>query len=183
MDTYIKELEDTLKSLTQKFQEELKTIRSNRPSVAVLEDVRVDYYGQKMSVKQLGSLSVRPPRDIEISVWDKNAIAPVMGAIDGAKLGLSLTNDGNVIRATLPQLTDERRAEFSKVVKKMAEAVRIQMRSRRDDTIKKLKSAEEDKKIGEDQVFKGKEKIQKIVDEVNGKIEAALEGKLKELNE
>jgi len=183
MELYLKELEDRLKMLVQKFDEELKSVRTSRPSVQLIEDIKVNYYDQNLPIKQLGSLGIRPPRDIEITAWDKNAVGPIAKAIEDAKRGFSVSADGTVVRVTLPPLTDERRAEFTRHVKKMSEEVRIQVRHRRDETIKELKSAQDGKELNEDQVFKGKEKIQKIVDETNGKIESALENKLKELSE
>ncbi len=179
----MKELESALKAAVQKLEDELKAVRGNRPSVQLVEDVKVNYYDQLLSVKQLGSLGVRPPREIEITVWDKNAVGPVSKAIAEAKIGLSVTNEGNVVRASLPPLTDERRQEFMKLVKKMAEATRIQIRTKRDEIIKKIKAAEAEKKLDEDQMFKAKEKIQKQIDEVNKRIEEAVERKMKELAE
>ena len=181
MEPFLKELESALGAIVQKFTDNLRVIRSNRPSVELLEGVKVVYYDQPMQVQQLGSLSIRPPRDIEIQVWDKNAVASVVKAIEDAKMGMSVTNDGNVVRVSLPPLTDERRAEFEKLVRKMSEASRIQVRSHRDDVMKKMKAAEDEKKLSEDQAFKGKEQVQKMVDDTNKKIEAALEQKVKEL--
>ncbi|MDO8536801.1 MAG: ribosome-recycling factor, partial [bacterium] len=158
-------------------------IRGNRPSVEFIQDVRVNLYDQQLTVRQLGSLSVMPPRSIQISVWDKNAVGAIMKAIESSKAGLSLTNDGNNIIATLSQMGAERRDELTKLVKKTSEAIRIQVRARRDEIIKKLKEAESEKKVSEDEVFKTKERIQKLVDDVNGKIETLVQGKLKELAE
>ncbi|HTY40215.1 MAG TPA: ribosome recycling factor [Candidatus Paceibacterota bacterium] len=183
MEPYIKELEAGLQAAVAKFHEEIQGVRTNRPSVQLIEDVRVDIYGQQMTVKQLGSLGIRPPRDIEVNIWDKNAVGAVVKAITEAKMGLSVTNDGNTVRVTLPPLTDERRAEFTKLVKKMAEEARIKVRAYRDEVLKKVKAAQDRKELSEDQVFKGKERLQKIVDGANEKVETTLGGKLKELAE
>jgi ribosome recycling factor len=183
MEVYLKELESVLKAAVQKLQDEFKAVRDNRPSVQLVENVKVNYYDQLLTVKQLGSLGVRPPREIEITVWDKNAVGPVSKAIEEAKIGLSVTNEGNVVRASIPPLTNERRQEFMKLVKKMAEATRIQVRTKRDEIIKKIKAAETEKKLDEDQMFKAKERIQKQIDGVNKQIEGAVESKLKELAE
>lgn len=114
---------------------------------------------------------------------DRSAVAAIMKAIDAAHLGLSTSNDGNTIRATLSALGDERREELAKVVKKTAEASRIQVRARREDAIKRLKDAEGKKEITEDDAFKGKEKIQKSVDKANADIEAMVASKMAELGE
>lgn len=179
----LKELEAELKSVAEKLRADLQAIRGNRPSADLISEIRVNLYDQQMTVKQLGSLSVASPRSIQISVWDKSAVGAMMKAIEGAKIGLSVTNDGNNIIATLSQLGAERREELTKLVKKTAEGQRIQVRARRDEAIKKLKAAEEEKRASEDEVFKTKEKIQKAVDETNKKIGEMIDGKLKELGE
>jgi ribosome recycling factor len=179
----LKELETAFSAAHNKLREELGAIRGNRPSVELIQDVRLSLYDQKLTIRQLGSLSVMPPRSIQITVWDKAAVGTVMKAIENAKAGLSVRNDGQNIIATLSQLGNERREELMKLVKKTSEAMRIQVRARRDDAMKKLKDAESKKELSEDAVFKTKEKIQKLVDDVNGKIESLVEGKLKELGE
>jgi ribosome recycling factor len=180
---YLKELESALKFVSDKLHEELRAIRGNRPSVDVISDIKVNHYDQWLTVKQLGSLSVLPPRSIQVNVWDKSAVGAVAKAIENAKVGLSVTNDGNNVIATLSPLGNERRAELAKLVKKTSEGYRIQIRAKRDEAIKKLKEAEAEKQVGEDEVFKTKEKIQKLVDGVNGKIEEMVGDKLKELQE
>jgi len=106
-----------------------------------------------------------------------------MKAIDDAHLGLSTNNDGNTIRATLSPLGDERRDEMTKLVKKISEATRIQIRARREDAVKRLKDSEARKEITEDDAFNGKEKIQKATDKANGEVEVMVNGKLEELGE
>jgi ribosome recycling factor len=183
MEQYLKEFESALNAAVQKLENELRAVRGNRPSVQLVEDVKVNYYDQLLSVKQLGSLGVRPPREIEITVWDKNAVGPVSKAIEEAKIGFSVTSEGNAVKLTLPPLTEERRQEVVRLVKKIAEATRIQIRTKRDEIIKKIKAAEAEKKLDEDGVFRAKERIQKQIEEVNGKIERMVGEKLKELAE
>ena len=178
---FLKDFESELKALAEKLKEDLKMVRSNRPSVELIEGIRVNIYEQVMTIRELGSISLQPPRDILITVWDKNAAGAVSKAIEDAKIGLSVSNDGNVIRASLPVLTDERKTEFSKLIKKNTEEVRIQVRTRRDEAIKKVKAAKDGKEINEDQEFKLKEKLQKAVEEANGGIEEMMEEKLKEI--
>ena len=180
---YLKELESLLHGAVQRLKEDMQNIRSSRPSVELLENVKVNYYEEWLTVKQMGSLGVQPPREITITVWDKGAVPTVMKAIEAAKIGYTVTNDDNVIRATLPPLTNERREEFSKVVKKATEQTRIQVRARRDEVNKRLKAAEDAKELSEDQLFKLKERVQKAVDETNKQIEGMLDGKIKELAE
>lgn len=182
-DQFLKEFETTLQGVFRKLEDELRAVRSNRPSVALVENIKVNYYDENLPVKQLGSLAVRPPKDIEIQVWDKNAVGPIQKAIEAANVGVSVAAEGNVVRASLPPLTEERRAELAKLVKKITEEGRIRVRHRRDDAIKKVKAAEDEKKISEDAAFRAKERIQKSVDEVNKRVDSLLEGKLKELQE
>lgn len=183
MDTYLKELETALKAATDRFHEDMQGVRSNRPSVGLVENIPVEAYGEQLTIKQVGSLSVRPPRDIEITLWDTSVTPAVMKAIEDSKSGLSVSNSGNIIRASLPQLTDERRAEIEKMVRKMSETTRIEIRTTRDETMKRIKAGEEAKAISEDQAFKGREQAQKLVDEANKRIEQVLEKKLTELGE
>lgn len=180
---YLKELEVQLSSSTEKLKSELRSMRSNRPSVELLEEVKVNYYEEWMTVKQLASLSITPPRTIVIQAWDKGAVGAIMKAIESANLGFTVSNDGNTIHATLSPLNDERREELSRVVKKQAEEIRIRIRSARDEAIKGIKSAEDKGKLTEDDVFSFKEKIQKSVEEANKKIEETVQGKLKEISE
>jgi len=174
---YIKQLESVFRVLTAKLGEELGVISGTRPSVEIVEHVKVNYMNQVITIQQLGSIMIQPPRDILIQVWDKNSVGPVMKAIEEAKIGLTASSDGNVIRASLPSLTDERREEFSKLVKKISENYRIQVRARRDEVMKELKNAD----LNKDQEFKAKEAAQKKVDEVNKRIEEMVEKKLKEI--
>lgn len=177
----IKDLEASLSAVGQKLKQELGQVRGNRPSPDLVQDLKVNLYDQELSIRELGSLSVLPPLTLQIAVWDKNAVGAVMKAIEGAHLGLSVTNDGNNVRATLSPLGNERREELTKLVKKTAEAIRIQIRAKRDEAMKRLKDAENKKEATEDEVFKAKEKIQKAVDKANGDVETMVSAKLNEL--
>lgn len=182
-DLIIKELENKLNQAVEYLKTELRGVRGSRPSVGLVEDVKVDYYGQTLSVNQLASLAIRPPRDIEVKVWDNSAVGAVARAIEGAKAGFSVATEGSIVRVSLPHLTDERRAELEKLARKMVESSRIAVRNERDEAIKKVKAAEAEGKLNEDDVFRAKERIQKAVDKVNAEIESLLEAKVKELGE
>ena len=179
----VKELEAELKSVVQRFREEVQSIRGSRPSIELVENLKVNYYDEWLTVKELGTLTVVPPREIDIKVWDKTAAPLILKAIQDSKSGLTVQSDGDLVRTFLPILTKERREELGKLVKKISELSRIQVRSRRDEAIKKIKSASDKKEISEDQVFKSKEKIQKLVDEANNQIETIVQNKIKELSE
>ncbi|HUZ93002.1 MAG TPA: ribosome-recycling factor [Candidatus Paceibacterota bacterium] len=182
-DQFIKDLEISLAAVANKLKQDFGQIRGNRPSPELVQDLRVNLYEQVLSIRELGSLSILPPRTIQITVWDKAAVGAVMNAINNAHIGLSTTNSGNNILASLSALGNERREELTKVIKKTAEAARIQVRAKRDETMKRLKDAENKKEVTEDEAFKAKEKAQKTVDKVNAEVEAAVGNKLKELGE
>ncbi len=180
---YIKDLETALTAATVKLKQDFAEIRGNRPSPDMVQNISLSLYDQRITIRELGSLSILPPRTIQIAVWDKDAVAPVVKAIEAAHLGLTATNDGNTIRATLSPLGDERREEMMKLVKKMAEAVRIQIRGKRDDAMKRIRDGENNKELTKDDAFRAKEKMQKAVEKANGDIESAVEGKIAELGE
>ncbi len=177
----LKFLEQKLKSLAEGLKTEFQTVRSGRPSPRMVEDIKVEIYGQQMPVKALGSISVIPPREIQISLWDKESVSAVAKAIETSSLNVSANTDGNLIRINLPQLTDERKKELEKVIRKMTEEARIRVRGAREEANKEIKKMEEDKKISEDAAFKQKEAVQKSVDKINEEIEKLLDNKIKEI--
>jgi len=179
----VKKLEAELKSVVQRFREEVQSIRGSRPSTELVENLKVNYYDEWLTIKELGTLTVVPPREIDIKVWDKTAAPLILKAIEDSKSGLTVQSEGDLVRTFLPVLTKERREELGKLVKKISELSRIQVRSRRDETIRKIKSLSDKKEISEDQVFKSKEKIQKLIDEANNQIETIVQNKIKELSE
>ena len=183
MDIILKNLEFGLKQNIEHFKSQLATIRGNRPSPKLVEDITVDYYGQKMTVKQVGAISIAPPREIQISIWDKNAVNIVAKAIESSNLNVSSSVDGNVIHINLPPLSEERRQELIKVVKKEAELAKIQIRSQRDEAIKESKKEFDEGKITEDDKFQVKDKIQEAIDKANEEIEKILENKIREIKE
>ena len=179
----IKDLDAALSGVILKLRQDIGQIRGNRPSPEMLQDLKINVYDQTLTIRELGSLSVLPPRTLQITLWDKDAVAAVTKAIEDAHMGLSVNNDGLNIRATLSALGDERREEMTKLVKKTTEAARIQIRGARETIMKRMKDAEAKKEMTEDDVFKSKEKIQKAVDKANKDAEAMMEAKLAELGE
>jgi ribosome recycling factor len=146
-----------------------------------LENIKINCYNQTLPLKQLGSLNVVPPREIDVNLWDKSIIKTVVKAIDDAKLGVSASDDGNIIRVTLPALSEERRKEFVRQVSRLAEESRIQIRRERDEINKEVKSAKEEGSLSEDQKFKILKKIQETIDDINKKINSLAEAKIGEL--
>lgn len=179
MDSLLKQFETDLKSAADHFKDECSGIRTNRPSSRLVEEVKVEYFGQMTPVKQLGSIMIIPPREMAISVWDKAAVAEVAKAIENAQLGLSVSVDGSTVHCALPLLTDERRAELIKIAKAIAEKERIKIRGFRDDVNKKIKSQE----LDEDMQFRMKENVQKATDATNAIVETILTAKIQEIND
>jgi len=183
MDPYLKELDERLKTITAKFAEEIGAVRSGRPSVDMVGNLQVNYFEQMVPINQLGTLAVVPPREIRITVWDKNAVTGVSKAIEDAKAGFSVAAEGTIVHANLPALSNERREELSRLVKKITEKFRIEVRTAREETIKKLKAAEDKKTLTEDDLESGKEAVQKRVNTANDSLEAELNKKIAELSE
>lgn len=179
----LKKLENSLREIIENLKQELAGIRTNRPTAKLVEDIKVDYFGQILTIKQMGSISIVPPREIDITVWDRQAVSLVVKAIESSKLGISANIDGNIIKVNLPQLTDERRQELIKLVKSLIEESRIKIRARRDEINKQVEALFKEKKISEDQKFKNKDKIQEAIDKANKEIEKLLLMKIKEINE
>lgn len=179
----IKVFEQKLQQIVAALKQEYQSLRGNRPSSKMVEDIKVEYYGQIMPIKQLGSISISPPREIVIQVWDMAAVGVVAKAIETSPLKVVANTNGTTIRIQLPQLTEERKKELEKVVRKTTEEARIRIRGIRDEINKEIKKAEEDKKYSEDMAFKQKEEAQKIVDRCNKEIESLLESKVREIFE
>lgn len=180
---YIKEFEQKINSLIEFLKQELMAMRSNRPSPRLVEDIPIEAYGQKMTIKQVGAISIVPPAQIQISAWDKSIVTAIAKAIENSNLKVSASIEGNLIRINLPPLSDERRNELAKIVKKEVEEAKIKIRAARDETMKKISKNFEESKVTEDQKFKLKEDLQKAIDKANEKTEEILEGKIRELRE
>jgi ribosome recycling factor len=163
------------------FIEEAAKLRSGRANPALLEGILVDYYGTRTPLKQIANVTIPEARQILVQPWDKGAMQPIETAIRESDLGLNPGNDGNVIRITLPQLTEERRRELVKALNARAEESRISIRSTREEIWKEIQDLEKAGTIGEDDKFSGKDELQKVVDEYNAKIEALREKKEKEI--
>jgi ribosome recycling factor len=178
-----KELEAKLRNFIEFIKTEFQTIRSNRPSARMVEDIKVEYFGQMTPIKALGSISVVPPREINVSVWDAGVASAVAKAIEDSPLKIGASITGNLIRVSLPSLTEERRKELEKVIRKIAEETKIKIRGARDESNRNIKKNEDDGIYSEDVAFKKKEEVQKIIDRYNGEVDKALEAKIKEIFE
>ncbi|HWP24546.1 MAG TPA: ribosome recycling factor [Candidatus Binatia bacterium] len=174
-----KEMEGSLAAL----RKELTKIRTGRASTALLEHITVDYYGATTPLIQLATLSAPEPRLLVIQPFDRSAIGEIEKAILKSDLGLTPNNDGKVIRIPIPQLTEERRRELVKHVKKIAEEYRVSVRNHRRVAIEHLKEAEKKKEITADELKHGQERVQKITDDYIGRIDKIVKAKEEEVME
>ena len=162
---------------------DLSRVRTGRASLAILDDVRVDYYGTPTPLNQVGSLAVPEPRLITIQTWEKKLIPEIERAIQKADLGINPTNDGIVIRLAFPALTEERRKEMVKQVRKMGEEGKIAVRNARRDANEALKKLLKDKAVSEDDEKRGEKEIQELTDDYVARIDKVIADKEKELME
>ncbi len=161
------DLEKTIEHL----QIELGRLRTGRATPSLVEDLKVDYYGTKTPLKQIATINTPEPRTIMIQPWDRGALAIIEGAIRESDLGFNPNNDGVVIRINVPALTEERRKDLVKVLNQKAEDARIAVRMAREDALKEIQDMEKAGEISEDDKFKGKDKLQEVIDQYNKKIE------------
>lgn len=167
----------------EKFKGDLVGVRTGKASPAILDPVRVEYYGQTMPLSQIASVSAPQPRLLVVQPWDKGAAESIVKGIQAADLGLNPAPDGELIRVPIPALTDERRRDLVKQCKKMSEEVRVSIRNVRRDANDELAKAEKDKLISEDDARRGQKDIQKITDDQIVKVDEALATKEKEILE
>ena len=146
------------------FQQELGSLRTGRANASMLDTVKVDVYGQKMPINQLGSITTPEPRTINIQVWDINNVPLIDSAIKKSELGLNPQIDGQLVRLPVPDLTEERRKEIKKIIKSMGEKCKISIRNIRREANDELKKLLKDKEISEDEVKKNEKIIQDYTD-------------------
>lgn len=177
------DIEEKMEKRVDAYHSELKTIRAGRASASVLEKVSVEYYGTMTPVSQVGSVSSPEPRLLVIQPWDMSILNEIEKAIAKSDIGISPQNDGKVIRLNFPPLTEERRKELVKVVKKYSEEAKIQIRSIRRDALERFKAQKKDGEVTEDDL-KGIEKdIQALTDKYIKEIDKIGEEKEKEILE
>ena len=166
------------------FREEIASLRTGRATPSLLDGIEVEYYGQTMKINQVASISVLPPNAIVIQPWDKNALEPIQKAITQSSLGIAPIADKDSIRLTLPALNQERREALVKILNQKTEEARVALRRERETAIQRAQKMKEDVEIREDDFFRAKERIQKIVDEFNNeKIKDLRDKKEKEILE
>ena len=176
-----KELKENTEKAMQTLDKSFNKVRTGRASLNLLDGIKVDYYGVPTPLNQVASLSVPESRLILISPWDVSAIGAIEKAIQKSDLGLMPANDGKLIRLPIPQLTEERRKELVKVVKKMAEESKVKLRNARRDANERFKSLKKENTISEDEMFTQQEQVQKMTDKAIEVADAILTAKEKEI--
>ena len=181
MDERVQKYEQKMTKTLKGFEEELTTIRAGRANPHILDKITVDYYGSPTPIQQVANITVPEARMIQIQPWEASLIKGIEKAILTSDLGLNPNNDGKLIRLVLPELTEERRKELVKDVKKKGEAAKVAVRNVRRDANDTLKKMEKSTDITEDERKEGEEKIQKMTDKYVAKIDKSVENKSKEI--
>ncbi len=179
----LKDIEAKMEKTLASLKTDLNKVRTGRASLSLFDDIRIDYYGTPTPLNQVATLSVPEPRLITIQPWDTTIAAEIEKAILKSELGLTPSSDGKIIRLPIPRLTEERRKELVKVVKKMAEGTKVALRNIRREANDQFKGLEKNKKISQDDLHQMMEKVQTSTDKYIEKVDAALAAKEKEILE
>ena len=180
-DFSMEQLEEKIQKSENLLKEDLATVRAGRANAALVDKVMVDYYGSPTPLKSLANISVPEPRMIVIQPWESNMLKEVEKAIQISDLGIHPSNDGKVIRLVFPELTEEKRKETSKDVKKRGEGAKVALRNIRRDVMELIKKEKKDSIITEDDQKLLEEKLQKLTDEYIKKVDQMVEAKTKEV--
>jgi len=177
------ELKDNMDKGIAALEKSFSKVRTGRASIALLDGIKVEYYGTQTPLNQVATLSVPESRLIVISPWDSSVISLIEKAIQKSDLGLMPSNDGKIIRLSIPALTEERRKELVKIVKKMSEESKVNIRNIRRDANEQLKDLKKDNTLSEDELFRHQEEVQKITNKYIEKVDQVLATKEKEIME
>ena len=175
------ELEERMQKSVSVFEENLSEVRAGRANPAILNKISVEYYGVTTPINQVAGISVPEARMIVIQPWDASILKEIEKAILASDIGLNPNNDGKVIRLNFPELTEERRKDLVKDIRKMAEEARVSIRSIRRDGMEDVKAKQKNSEITEDDKARQEDEIQKLTDKYIAQIDKALENKEKEV--
>ncbi len=181
-DIYL-EADEKMNKVIAAFQRELATLRAGRATPSLLDRIEVDYYGTSTPLNQLAGVSAPEPRLLVIQPWDKSAMGEIEKAILKSDLGLTPTNDGSLIRLAIPQLTEERRKELVRFVRKKSEESKVSIRNIRRDANESIKQLQKASEISEDEQRRAQDSIQELTDEKIKEIDAVMEQKENEIME
>ena len=181
MQALLKDIDTRMNGAIETLSREFAAVRTGRASTALLDTVRVDYYGTSTPVNQMASVSVPDARTLVIQPWEQAQLKTIEKAIMASDLGLTPVNDGKVLRLTMPTLTEERRKQLAKQVHKIAEDGRVAIRNIRREANDKLKAMAKDKKVSEDEERRGHDQIQKTTDKYIARVDDVLKKKEQEI--
>jgi ribosome recycling factor len=182
MQEILKNTEDAMKRGLEYFQTELDGVQAGRANTSLIEGVKVDAYGQEMTMKQVGTISTPDARTLQVQVWDQALVTAVEKAIrDDSSLGLSPATDGNMVRMQIPAMTEERRQLLVKGLSEKLEAANVTLRNARHDGLKKAKSAKEDGSMPEDEYFKTEKALDELTREYQSRAQQIFETKKQEV--
>ncbi len=181
LDTLLKNTEDDMKERLAKLVKEFSVMRTGRANPVILDSVKIEYYGQQVPLKQVARVSVPEARVLEICPWDPSVLAEVEKSLQKADLGAMPQNDGKLVRLTLPSMTEDRRKDLVKVIKRIGEEYRVAIRTERKEAIETIKKAQKAKEIGEDDLKRMEGAVQKITDLYVGKVDKEVAAKEKEI--
>jgi ribosome recycling factor len=177
----VKDLETRMQAAVDLLSRELAGVRTGRANTALLDAVRVEAYGVQTPINQMASLSVPDPKTLVIQPWDTSQIPAIEKALLKSELGLTPSNDGKIIRLTMPTLTEERRKQLAKTVGKLAEETRVAVRNIRRDANDRLKALAKDKKVSQDEERRGHDQIQKTTDKFIARVDEVTKKKEQEI--
>jgi len=183
LDEQYKKTEEHMKKTLELLVHELAGIRTGKASPGILESIRVNFYGQHVPIRQVANIAVPDARTITIQPWDRSLVGEIEKAIQASELGLNPQNDGGTIRLPIPQLTEERRRDLVKVVKRIGEDSKVAVRNVRRDTNERIKKLEKEHQVSEDDKRAKQEAIQKLTDAYIKKVDDAVAAKEKEILE
>jgi len=181
LDDFLLEAEEKMSKTEQVVVNEFSGVRTGKASASLVENILVEVYGANMRIRELAGITTPEPRALAIQPWDANSLHPIEKAIQKSNLGLSPTIQGRTIRIFFPELSQERRTEFVKIIKKMAEDGRVAIRHVRRDAMEQLKKHGHDSGTTEDDVEHAEKELQKLTDDYSAKIDAHLAAKEKEI--
>jgi len=181
IDNFLDSLKQEFSRAVSHLKVELAKVHTGRASTGLIEDLNIDYYGARTPLKTLGLITITAPREIKIEVWDQNAVKAISDALTKASLGSLPQIEGQLIRINLPLMTSETREKMMKAVHALSEETKISLRSNREKIWSDVQKLEHDGDIREDEKFKLKEKIQKLIDDYNNQVDELEEKKEKEI--
>lgn len=171
MDSELKSFAEKMDHAVEHFRKEIQTLRTGRPSLTLIEHIRVDYYGNQVSLDKVAALNIVDNRMITITPWEPKMIGEIEKAIMAANLGLTPQNDGKTVRIVVPPMTEERRKDLVKLLKKMAEEAKVSLRNIRRDANEDLKKKQKEGLIQEDRLKRLQDEVQKLIDGASAKVD------------